>query len=115
LWRDLHAMAAFDPAQAVLVEEACRMVDRLDRLDAILRGERATLVEIVFGHDGEPLRLAVDGVLAEARQQANVLKQLLTALRLPDQATGVKPQYRGARGAYNTASGKSAKDRLKAV
>ena len=36
----------------------------------------------------------------EARQQANILKQLIAALRLPDQATGKKPQVRSARGSY---------------
>jgi 23S rRNA maturation mini-RNase III len=36
----------------------------------------------------------------EARQQANILKQLIAALRLPDEATGKRPQHRGARGSY---------------
>jgi hypothetical protein len=31
---------------------------------------------------------------------ANLLKQLLAALRLPDSKTGKKPQQRSARGAY---------------
>jgi hypothetical protein len=45
--------------------------------------------------------MTVDGVLSEARQQQNVLKQLLVSLRLPDAGTGARPQYRGARGAYS--------------
>jgi hypothetical protein len=99
LWRDLHEIASFDTAQRVLVEEACRMADRLDRLDAILRGEERELVTVVSDLNGEPVRLAVDAVLSEARQQQNMLKQLLVALRLRDEA-GKRPQHRGARGAY---------------
>lgn len=99
LWREMHEAAEFNPAERVLLEEACRLTDRLEKLDAILRGDAATLVEIVYDHDGEPLRLAVDGVLAEARQQQNVLKQIVAALRIPDEA-GKRPQRRGARGSY---------------
>jgi hypothetical protein len=77
-----------DPTQRVLLEEACRCADRLDSLDALItaRGTASALD---------------DSILGEARQQQNVLKQLLVALRLPD-ATGKKPQLRSARGAYQT-------------
>ena len=55
--------------------------------------------------DTRNIVLTVDGALSEARQQANVLKQLLAALRLPDQ-DGVRPQQRGgARGAYSKGVG----------
>jgi hypothetical protein len=49
------------------------------------------------------VRVVVDGALAEARQQANQLKQLVAALRLPDEVSGKRPQQRGgARGAYQS-------------
>jgi hypothetical protein len=75
-----------DPAQTAILEEACRCADRLDQLDALVvaRGAAAALD---------------DGILTEARQQQNVMKQLLVALRLPDTA-GKRPQLRSARGAY---------------
>jgi hypothetical protein len=60
--------------------------------------------------------LKVDDALAKANVTANLLKQLLAALRLPDDVTGKRPQRRGARGAYKPSAGKvSAKDRLRAV
>ena len=39
-------------------------------------------------------------VLKDANTTANLLKQLIAALRLPDEVTGKKPQHRGPRGAH---------------
>ena len=54
------------------------------------------------GTPDDPVVIEVkfDNVLSEARQQQNVFKQLLVSLRLPD-ASGNRPQVRGARGAYS--------------
>jgi hypothetical protein len=60
--------------------------------------------------DERHIVMTVDGALSEARQQQNVLKQLLVSLRLPDAATGQRPQYRGARGSY--AKGADRADKL---
>lgn len=105
LWREMHAeFDEFNPAETVLVEEACRMADRLDRLNALLVGDTALweMVELPSG----AVQVFVTGALAEARQQANVLKQIVTALRLPDENTGRRPIQRnnGARGAHSGAS-----------
>lgn len=101
LWKDLHELTEFDPAQLAILEEACRTADRLDRLDAILRGADAEWLTLRLGADEGDVTVVLAGPLAEARQQQTVLKQLLVALRLPDVQTGAKPQHRGARGAYN--------------
>lgn len=106
LWREITAEHELDPSQKVLLEEACRTADRLDRLDAKLSGREdawAHLVTRVDLGDDETrvIELRVDSALSEARQQQNVFKQLLASLRLPDQASGARPQQRGgARGAY---------------
>lgn len=66
----------------VLLEEACRISDRLDKLDLLLRGDVeswATLVHDLRTHDYE---LKIDAALIEARQQASVLRQLMAALPL---------------------------------
>lgn len=63
----------------VLLEEACRIADRLDGLARILAGENHELLRVVVTDLGEVV-LVVDAALAEARQQANVLRQLVTAL-----------------------------------
>jgi hypothetical protein len=85
LWRELVAQEDFDPAERVLVEEACRITDRLDVLHE----------EIAEAPSSERLK-----VMSEARQQANVLKQIVAALRLPDEVTGKRPGKRPQRGAY---------------
>jgi hypothetical protein len=80
LWLELElAGRTADPAARVLAEEACRLADRLDRLDAILRGESREWVR-VDSAEGLPV-LVVDKALGEARQQAVALKTILAELR----------------------------------
>jgi hypothetical protein len=68
-------------AQLVQLEEACRAKDRCDWLDGRLQVEMDS------------------AVLKDANATANLMKQLIAALRLPDPQTGKTPQYRGPRGA----------------
>lgn len=110
LWASLVAQDATladqsCPAREVALE-ACRAKDRCDALDEVCRSEPAMLMT----DKGLPI---AHPAWVEARQQANILKQLVAALRLPDEATGKRPQQRTARGAYK-ANG-SARERLKAV
>ena len=100
LWRDITSAHELDAAQLVQLTEACRAKDRLDRLDAVLRGDVDVWLTIAEDRDGSPISLRVDAALASANTTANLLKQLLAAMRLPDDQ-GVRPQKRGgARGAY---------------
>jgi hypothetical protein len=70
------------PAQQVLLEEACRITDRLDKLDALLGGDAEDWLALVEDK-GDPDRqiVVIDRPLAEARQQATALKQLLVEIR----------------------------------
>lgn len=70
---------------------ACRAADRVEELERI-----AMESDPVIDARGLPV---VHPVHAEVRQQAAALARLLTALRLPDEATGKRPQVRGMRGA----------------
>lgn len=81
LWRDLHGDAQA-PELRILLEEACRIVDRLDKLDALLDGSAEDWIRLqeVQG-DPERTIVVIDKPLAEARQQAVALKQILTELR----------------------------------
>lgn len=99
LWRSVLDEHELDGRQVVQLTEACRMKDRLDKLDGILRGEVSTWTEVVTDSDGTPVSLRVDGALTKANDTANAMKQLLAALRLPDAETGKRPQRRGPRGA----------------
>lgn len=103
LWDQITELHDLDPAQTVMLEEACRSADRLEELDRIIAG-RGVLDLLRFrlvDDEGRVADVKFDSVLGEARQQQTVFKQLLAALRLPDGQTGKKPQQRGgARGSY---------------
>lgn len=105
LWDSLLSQDAslsedLNPARQMAVE-ACRTKDRLDLLDEVCRTEPVML----DNGKGQPV---AHPAWVEARQQGNALKQLIVALRLPDRATGKRPQVqRGSspvRGAGNPVS-----------
>ena len=82
LWREVTADGALQPGEKVLLEEACRIADRLDKLDKQLRGDEDSWMRFhARNEDGSIVRVVMTGALAEARQQATALKQLLTELR----------------------------------
>lgn len=83
LWDAIAGAHELDAGQLVQLEEACRAKDRCDFLDRLIQA----------GDEGW------QSLLKDANATANLMKQLLAALRLPDEATGKRPQYRGARGA----------------
>ena len=97
LWDGIAGSFSLLPEQLVQLEEACRAKDRLDKLDCLLSGDVETWAEVEYSFTGEPVSLRIDAALAQANATANLMKQLLAALRLPDQ-DGRRPQYRGARG-----------------
>lgn len=92
LWDD---MGGDDLAggRRVLLEEACRIADRLDGMHRILAGDARDWLSIVEAK-GDPDRqeLVIDKVLSEARQQATALKQLIAELR---QGGGAEEQDQG--------------------
>lgn len=99
LWSAITDDHDLDATQLVQLEEACRAKDRLDRLDKILSGDVDTWATVMHNARTEDYELKIDAALTQANATANLMKQLLAALRLPDPQTGKKPQYRGPRGA----------------
>ncbi|MFI6238351.1 hypothetical protein ACIBEF_00565 [Micromonospora sp. NPDC050795] len=99
LWSSIADEYELDPAQKVQLLEACRAKDRLDRLDGLLRGDIDSWARLTHRLQTDDYELKIDAALTQANATANLMKQLLAALRLPDVATGKRPQYRGARGA----------------
>lgn len=98
LWRAITSVHELDASQQVQLTEACRAKDRLDKLDSILRADVDTWASLTHRLVTSDYELKIDGALKEANATANLLKQLLAALRLPDEQ-GKRPQYRGPRGA----------------
>jgi hypothetical protein len=79
LWLEMTKDGQLPALQAVLLLEACRIADRLDKLDAQLRGE--DWLRFLVDETGSEVTVVVDKVLAEARQQATALKQIVAELR----------------------------------
>jgi len=89
LWAALTAQDAglsdeLNPNRDVALE-ACRAKDRCDMLNEVVASEDV----MIDNGKGQPV---AHPAWVEARQQANALKQLIVALRLPDKATGKRPQ-----------------------
>jgi hypothetical protein len=82
LWRDMTAEAArMSPAELVLLEEACRTADRLDRLDAFLTGRQDAWLRFhARNEDGSIVRVVVDRALSEVRQQQDTLRGIVADL-----------------------------------
>ena len=74
LWREIHSQGPLTPDRKALLEEACRIVDRLDLLDSIIRVSAAG-VNAEETNAGDFQRW-----LAESRQQSATLKALLAEI-----------------------------------
>lgn len=97
-WVEIAAEHDLDPAQRLQLTEVCRAKDRLDKLDRLLSGEVETWVLLTHRLQTADYELKIDAALSQANATANLMKQLLAAMRLPDEATGKRPQKRSARG-----------------
>ncbi|MEU6709992.1 hypothetical protein ABZ897_00820 [Nonomuraea sp. NPDC046802] len=100
LWASLLAQDATledeeAPGREVALS-ACRTADRLETLEELA----ATAEPMIEGRMGP----VANPLLTEVRQQAALLARLVAALRLPDQATGKRPQKRQLRGVQRPAS-----------
>lgn len=119
LWKAITDVHELDAAQLVQLTEACRAKDRLDKLDEALRGDSNTWMTLAVdvNSDGSVYELRITNALVQANATANLMKQLLAALRLPDEASGKKPQRRGPRGAQRPSvpGGVSSLDRARAA
>ncbi len=97
LWRAVLDAYDLDAHEELLLLQACRCADHLDRLAA--EADAGTVT--VTNHKGDAV---AHPALTESRQQAITLARLLAALRMPTGETDaglVRPQRRGApRGAY---------------
>lgn len=115
MWQSLMAQDAalsdtLNPNRDVALE-ACRAKDRCDVLNEVCLSEPVML----DNGKGQPV---AHPAWVEARQQANMLKQLVAALRMPDTATGKRPQRHlgaaGVRQPNNVGSAVSMLDRARA-
>jgi hypothetical protein len=70
------------PLERTLLEEACRLADRLDQLDDFLRGHGDGWLRFhARNEDGSIVQVVVDKALSESRQQALAFKALVAEMR----------------------------------
>lgn len=81
LWAQMNEGRGLAPTHVVLLEEACRMADRLDRYDAMLSGEHKEWFRLEVPEDGSEVVLIVDRLQSEARMLASAYKSIVAELR----------------------------------
>lgn len=98
LWSQMSD-ATPGPAHRVLLEEACRIADRLDRLDAMIAGREDWVRLRSRDEDETTFVVVIDALLAESRQQATALRGLVAEIRAATGKSGrpvpVKPKGAG--------------------
>jgi hypothetical protein len=89
-----------------VLRDACRLADHLEELAAIL--DRDGLITTgKYGPQAHP-------ALKQTRNAQALLARLLTTLRMPDEATGKRPQRRGGtRANYKTGGTVTSLDRAR--
>jgi hypothetical protein len=87
LWRSLHQRVDGERG-LILLEEACRISDRLDKLNALLLGDADVWCRLLEDMRSDGYELRIDSALVEARQQANTLRQLVASLPLRETDDG---------------------------
>lgn len=90
LWKTLGQTEGSSAGAIAL--EACRIADRLEDLDAIIAGKgvlellqfrlRLELADLIDEHPDINIKIEISNVLAESRQQAMAMKNLLVELGL---------------------------------
>ena len=116
LWTEMTTDASWGPAELVLLEEACRLADRMDRLDSLLSGDIDTWLRLRVDDSGVDVSVQVDSALSEARQHAVAFKAILAELRQGQKAgRGASPAGEKVRAGVTDLSRKIAERRAQAA
>lgn len=97
VWDDITGTYRLRPDELRILEDACREVDLVDRLEAALVGADLT----VKGSQGQPV---ANPLVQEIRQHRQVVKALLGSLKLPDEDDARQPANPSAAGRALVAS-----------
>jgi hypothetical protein len=79
LWNEL-AVEGTPVAKRLLIGEACRLADRLDKLDELLSGDVDVWARLVHRVRTDDYVLRIDAAESAARQSASALRQILAQL-----------------------------------
>lgn len=86
-WDEVTGAVDLDASGHILLGEACRIIDRLDRLASALNGAGRDWLKLAdeveeVGRGKLSVKVVVDGLLSEGRQQQLALKTVLAQLGL---------------------------------
>lgn len=97
LWKSVHQTFSFEdePHLLAILEEACKVRDVIEALDAAMQGEPMTVL-------GSARQLTIHPLISQAGAERSRLAALLKAIGLPDNADPEDPQAR------RSAAGKTA-------
>ncbi|MEV4416131.1 hypothetical protein [Catellatospora sp. NPDC049609] len=90
LWGELGGDDALG-ADRVLIVSACRIVDRLERLDRVLRGDESEWLRFALPDEDSEIVLTIDNAVGNERMLSLALKQILTELRQARAAAAGSP------------------------
>lgn len=94
LWLSVSGEYDLDVHEQLLLEQACRCADHLDRLAEEAAKHPVTVTNVKGDQVTHP-------AIVESRQQGLALSRLLASLRMPSGEEDGRPQRRGAaRGSY---------------
>ncbi len=100
-WAKVSEEAKLDSSGFVLLGEACRVIDRLDRLSDALNGAGRDWLKIAdeveeIGRGKIKVHVVVDGLLSEARQQQLAFKSLMAQMKLGNAEPKMDSQKKSA-------------------
>lgn len=88
-WAEVEqAKGPLTAGDALLLQEACRLANRLDRFDRLIEGDQSAWAVVDWPDEEKPAVLLIGSVVTEARQHVGELRQVVKALDLP-KAEGV--------------------------
>lgn len=93
-WSDITGKYTLRTDELRILEDACREMDLIDRLERELETEQT----IVHGSQGQPV---INPLIPEQRQHRATLASLLRQLKLPDAAATPETRSNQARDAAN--------------
>lgn len=107
LWSDITGTYQLRPDELRILEDACREVDLIERMEALTADEDFEMIA-----EGSMRQPVANPIIQELRQHRSVLQRLLVGLKLPDHAGGTEnPRSVSAREAALARWGHGAKAR----
>lgn len=101
VWTEITGSYELRVDELRLLEDACREIDLIERLESDLRGSDL----VVRGSQGQPV---VSPLVQELRQHRGVLARLFGALKLPDEESAAGERSSSARAAAMARWGRGA-------